>query len=60
MKKKVIKQIQQIIDDKFQTNWEFIINEIIPNFEEDEININEVSTMIGLEIYKRRHEALKN
>lgn len=59
MKKKVIKQIQQIIDDKFQTDWEFIINEIAPNFEEDEINIDEVSTMIGLEIYKR-HEALKN
>lgn len=59
MKKKVIKQIQKIIDEKFQTDWEFIVNEIMPNFEEDEINIEEVSTMIGLEIYKR-NEALKN
>lgn len=54
MNKSTRKQVQEIIDDHFLTDWEFIVNVIAPNIEEEDFDEAEVSAMIGLEIAKRK------
>ena len=46
MKQKIIKKIKKLIDEHYLTDWEFIVNVIAPEFEEEEIDIYEVAAMI--------------
>lgn len=45
--------MQKIIDDKFLTDWEFIIDVIAPELEIEEFDIPEISKMVGDEIARR-------
>ena len=56
MKKKTRKLIQDIIDEKYLCDWEFIVNEIAPEVEEGEFDVDEVCEMIAQENLKRRVE----
>jgi hypothetical protein len=53
MKKSVRKHIQSIIDQKFLTDWEFIVEEIAPEIEEEDFDANEVAVMVWNETQKR-------
>lgn len=53
MKKSTRKLIQKIIDEKYQTDSEFIINEIAPEVEQEEFDIIEICNMIEAETIKR-------
>lgn len=46
MKISIRRKIQKIIDKKYLTDWEFICNEIAPEIEEEDFNIDEVVEMI--------------
>ena len=53
MKKRTRKKIQDIINKKFLTDWEFIVEEIAPEIEDEDFNVYEVALMIKEEIFKR-------
>jgi hypothetical protein len=53
MKKRTRKKIQDIINKKFLTDWEFIVEEIAPEIEDEDFNVYEVVLMIQEEIFKR-------
>ncbi len=53
MKDIIRAQIQDIIDAKFQTPSDFIVNEIAPEIDEEDFELEEISEMIGDEIAKR-------
>ena len=56
MKKKTRKLVQKLIDEKFLTDWEFIVEVIAPEIEEGEFDVDEISLMLGTEILKRNLE----
>lgn len=63
LKKRTKKRVQKIIDEKFFTPWEFILNEIACEMEQDEWDdeaIKEVSDMITVETMKRHNELWQN
>ncbi|MCK9370964.1 hypothetical protein M0R04_13720 [Candidatus Dojkabacteria bacterium] len=46
MKKKTIKLIQKLIDEKYLTDWEFIVNVVAPKVEEEEFDVDEICLMV--------------
>lgn len=56
MKKSVRDKIQGIIETEFMTDWEFILNVIAPEIEEEDFDIDEVSQMLADEIVCRRYK----
>lgn len=54
MKKKTIKLVKEIINKEFLTDWEFIVEVIAPEIEEEEFDADEVSEILAEEILKRK------
>jgi len=53
MKKSTKKFIQRIIDEEYQTDWEFIVDTIAPQIEEEEFDVDEICQMVWEETVRR-------
>jgi hypothetical protein len=56
MKKKTIKLVNKILKEKFLTEWEFIVEEIAPEIEIDEFDVDEVCLLLQQEKERRNVE----
>lgn len=56
MDKEVEKRVWAIIEKEYLTDWEFIVNKIAPEFEEHELDIDQVADMLHAEIRRRNIE----
>ena len=59
MKKGIRKQVQNIIDKKYLTDWEFIIEVIAPEIYEEDFDVDEISEMVADERELRRQKLWK-
>lgn len=60
MRKEIRKTVQKIIDEKFLTYWEFVVEVIAPEIDEEEFDIDEVTTMLADTIKSRNTELAVN
>ena len=59
LKKKIRKQVQAIIEKEYLTDWEFIVERIAPELEEEDFDELEIAVMIQEEKSRRTFELYK-
>lgn len=60
MKKKTIKIVKDIIRKRYLTDWEFIVEEIAPEIEEEEFDVDEIVGLLLNEKFRREVENWSN
>jgi len=60
MNKEVRSMVQDIIEKEFLTDWEFVVERIAPQLEEEDFDVDEISMMISEEIIKRGYKLKSN
>lgn len=60
MKKKTIKTVKDIIRKRYLTDWEFIVEEIAPEIEEEEFDVDEIVGLLLDEKFRREVENWSN